>query len=126
MNNSFHKFMASNAVKTTKVEFALIDDAKSVDVNFNKYANMAQNSASQAFSAIEGALKNLTLAMAEVEKAQKVYKEIEKSATALGIKPTDIGYTILVNEVMMDANRYEELLSGLQDAKKALGSTGFF
>jgi exosome complex RNA-binding protein Rrp42 (RNase PH superfamily) len=118
--------MASNAVKTTKVEFALIDDAKSVDVNFNKYANMAQNSASQAFSAIEGALKNLTLAMAEVEKAQKVYKEIEKSATALGIKPTDIGYTILVNEVMMDASRYEELLSGLQDAKKALGSTGFF
>ena len=126
MKTSYHKFMASSAIRPVKIEMALIDDAKSVDVNFNKYANMAQNSASQAFSAIEGALKNLTLAMAEVEKAQKVYKEIEKSATALGIKPTDIGYTILVNEVMMDANRYEELLSGVQDAKKALSSTGFF
>ena len=53
--------MASNAVQPVKVEMALIDDAKSVDVNFNKYTTMAENSASQAYSAIDGALKNLTL-----------------------------------------------------------------
>ena len=64
--------------------------------------------------------------MVEADKAEKVYKEIEKSASALGIKPTDIGYTILVNEVMMDAGRWEELFSALQAAKKSLSATGFF
>ena len=126
MKTSFDKFMASNAVAPVKIEMALIDDAKSVDVNFNKYTNLAENSASQAFSAIDVALKNLTLALVEAEKADKVYKEIEKSASALGIKPTDIGYTILVNEVLMDAGQWEELFSALQNAKKALSSTGFF
>jgi len=126
MKTSFEKFMASEAVKPVKVEMALVDDAKSVDVNFNKYTVAAENSVFQAFSAIDSALKNLTLAMAEADKAEKVYKEIEKSASALGIKPTEIGYTILVNEVLMDAGRWEELLVALQSAKKSLSATGFF
>lgn len=126
MKTSFHKFMTSNAVQPVKVEMALIDDAKSVDVNFNKYTSSAENSAHQAYSAIDSALKNLTLAMVEADKADKVYKEIEKSASSLGIKPTDIGYTILVNEVLMDAGRWEELFTALQSAKKSLSATGFF
>jgi len=126
MKTSFEKFMASEAVKPVKVEMALVDDAKSVDVNFNKYTVAAENSVFQAFSAIDSALKNLTLAMVEADKAEKVYKEIEKSANALGIKPTDIGYSILVNEVLMDAGRWEELLVALQSAKKSLSATGFF
>ena len=118
--------MASSAAKPMKTELALIDDAKSVDVNFNKYTTAAENSASQAYSAIDSALKNLTLALVEAEKANKVYADIEKSASALGIKPTDIGYTILVNEVIMSAGQWEELFNALQSAKKSLSATGFF
>lgn len=126
MKTSFQKFMASSAAKPMKTELALIDDAKSVDVNFNKYTTAAENSASQAYSAIDSALKNLTLALVEAEKANKVYADIEKSASALGIKPTDIGYTILVNEVIMSAGQWEELFNALQSAKKSLSATGFF
>ena len=125
MKTSFNKFMASNAVSPVKIEMALIDDAKAVDVNFNKYTSIAEEKAYGAILAIDSALKNLTLAMVEADKAEKLYKEIEKSATALGIKPTDIGYSILVNEVIMDANRWEDLVIALQNAKKALSSTGF-
>ena len=125
MKTSFEKFMASSAVQPVKVEMALIDDAKSVDVNFNKYTGIAEEKAYGAIQNIDSALKNLTLAMVEADRAEKLYKEIEKSATALGIKPTDIGYSILVNEVIMDANRWEELIVALQNAKKALSSTGF-
>ena len=118
--------MASNAVSPVKIEMALIDDAKAVDVNFHKYTNLAENSASQAYTAIGVAINNLTLAMVEADKAEKVYKEIEKSASALGLKPTDIGYSILVNEVIMDAGHWEQLFSALQSAKKSLSASGFF
>ena len=126
MKTSFDKFMASSAVSPVKIEMALIDDAKAVDVNFNNYTSIAEDKAAGAILAIDSALKNLTLAMVEADKAEKLYKEIEKSATALGIKPTDIGYSILVNEVIMDANRWEDLVVALQNAKKTIYATGFF
>ena len=126
MKTSFDKFMASSAVSPHKIELALIDDAKAVDVNFNNYTSIAEDKAAGAILAIDSALKNLTLAMVEADKAEKLYKEIEKSATALGIKPTDIGYSILVNEVIMDANRWEDLVVALQNAKKTIYATGFF
>lgn len=108
-----------------KIEMALADDAKSVDVNFNKYAQQSAGQASQALDIISNAVKNLTLAMAEVSKAEKIYAEIEKSAASLGIKPTDLPYTILVREVMMDAGQYDSLLAALKTAQKSLSSTGF-
>jgi hypothetical protein len=126
MKTSFHKFMASNAVIPLKIEMALIDDAKAVDVNFNKLARQAEIEASQAEELISKAIKNLTLAMAEVTKAEEVYKEIEKSTAALGLKPTDLPYTILVNEVIMDSAQWEQLLDGLKSAQKGLSGSGFF
>ena len=111
--------------KGLKIEMALIDDAKSVDVNFNKYAQQASSDASKAVNIVTNAIKTLNLAMAEVDKAQKIYAEIEKSAASLGIKPTDLPYTILVREVMMDAGQYGDLLSALKSAEKALSSSGF-
>lgn len=126
MKTSFEKFMASSVAKPMKTKLALIDDAKSVDVNFNKLARQAEIEASQAEALISKAIKNLTLAMGEVTKAEKIYKEIEKSASALGIKPTDLPYTILVNEVIMDSAQWENLLDGLKSAQKGLSGSGFF
>jgi hypothetical protein len=111
--------------KGLKIEMALIDDAKSVDVNFNKYAQQAASDASKAINIVTNAIKTLNLAMAEADKAEKIYAEIEKSAASLGIKPTDLPYTILVREVIMDSAQYEDLLAALKSAEKALSSTGF-
>jgi len=109
-----------------KIEMALIEDAKSVDTNFNKYTGLAENSANQAISVIDSAIKNLLLAMTEAEKAEKIYNEIEKSALALGIKTSDIPFSITVEKVMMDSGQWDILLGALQTAKKSLSSTSFF
>jgi hypothetical protein len=126
MKTSFEKFMASSAVQPVKVEMALIDDAKSVDVNFNKYTTAAEIASQQVIKFMDVVLKNLNLAMSEAQKARKVYADIEKSANALGIKPTDIGYSILVNEVIMDSGQWQDLLDTMKIAKSKLEETAFF
>ena len=118
--------MASSAVQPVKVEMALIDDAKSVDVNFNKYTTAAEIASQQVIKFMDVVLKNLNLAMSEAQKARKVYADIEKSANALGIKPTDIGYSILVNEVIMDSGQWQDLLDTMKIAKSKLEETAFF
>lgn len=110
--------------KGIKMEMALIDDAKSVDVNFNKYTLAAEGAALKASDSIDLAIRNLMQAMIEADKADKISQEIEKSAAALGIKPTDIPYNILVMEIGMSAGRWEELLNDLQSAKKSIQSSG--
>jgi hypothetical protein len=126
MKTSFEKFMASSAVQPQKVELALIDDAKSVDVNFNRYTSVAQSAANQAYKSIDSAIKNLAMAMLEVDKARKIYKEIEKSTSELGLKPTDLPYTILVNEVIMDGGQWQDLFDTIKIAKAKLDETAFF
>ena len=126
MKTSFEKFMASSAVQPIKIKMALVDDAKSVDVNFNKYTTQAESSAAQAYKLIDSAIKNLSIAMTEADKARKVYSEIEKTTSALGIKPTDLPYTILVNEVIMDSGQWQDLLDTLKIAKSKLDETAFF
>jgi hypothetical protein len=126
MKTSFDKFMASNAVRPVKIEMALIDDAKVVDVTFNKYTSIAEEASARAYSSIDTAIKNLGMAMLEADKARKIYKEIEKSTAALGLKPTDVGYSILVNEVIMDSGQWQDLLDTLKIAKSKLDETAFF
>ena len=126
MRTSFEKFMASSAIQPVKVEMALIDDAKSVDVNFNKYTVAAETASIQVIKFMDVVIKNLNSAMLEANKARKVYADIEKSANALGIKPTDIGYSILVNEVIMDSGQWQDLLDSMKIAKSKLEETAFF
>ena len=111
MKTSFEKFMASNAVQPTKVELALIDDAKAIVNELTKQSTALGQESLAILSAKNKLSQKIDKLRQSIAPAKKVVADYNKQLKDLGVtEPTSIvtSMAVAIEKAEKTANDFEK------------------